>query len=40
VQNEKVNGVTIEEIDCQKYNAEEFLKKIKESYEPDKGPWL
>ena len=40
VQNEKVNGVTLEEIDSQKYNAYEFLQKIAELYEPDKGPWL
>lgn len=40
VQNEKVNGVTEDEIESQIENAKAFLEKIAEFYEPANGPWL
>ncbi|PVH69738.1 hypothetical protein DL98DRAFT_578190 [Cadophora sp. DSE1049] len=40
VQNEKVNGVTDDEIEAQVENTKTFLEKIADFYEPGNGPWL
>ncbi|KUJ08945.1 uncharacterized protein LY89DRAFT_598871 [Mollisia scopiformis] len=40
IRDEKVNGVTPEEIETQKSNTTTFLDKIAKLYNPGSGPWL
>ncbi len=40
MQNEKVNGVTADEIETQITNTKAFLNKVAKFYEPSNGTWL